>query len=87
MRIGPTAGRWLRRRRVADTMCLARGTIGGVAAMASVTLPSAAWALCPNCLGQTRSLTPTMELLGVFLLVPFVVFLVVLRVIRRAGRL
>ena len=45
-----------------------------------------AWALCPNCLGQNRSLTPTLELLGAFLLVPFVVALVVLRVIRRALR-
>ena len=44
------------------------------------------WALCPNCLGQNRSLTPTLELLGAFLLVPFVVALVVLRVIRRALR-
>lgn len=45
-----------------------------------------AWALCPNCLGQNRSLTPTLEVLGAFLLVPFVVALVVLRVIRRAIR-
>jgi hypothetical protein len=49
-------------------------------------LPANAWALCPNCLGQNRSLTPTLELLGAFLLVPFVVALVVLRVIRKALR-
>jgi hypothetical protein len=45
-----------------------------------------AWALCPNCLGQNRSLTPTLELLGAFLLVPFVVGFFVLRAIRRAIR-
>lgn len=45
-----------------------------------------AWALCPNCLGLNRSLTPTLEVLGAFLLVPFVVALVVLRAIRRALR-
>lgn len=45
-----------------------------------------AWALCPNCLGQNRSLSPTLELLGAFLLVPFVVGFLVLRAIRRAIR-
>lgn len=45
-----------------------------------------AHALCPNCLGQNRSLTPTLELLGAFLLVPFVVAFFVLRAIRRATR-
>ena len=49
--------------------------VGGVSAKA--------WALCPNCLGQTRSLTPTLELLGAFLLVPFVVAYAVFRAIRR----
>jgi hypothetical protein len=45
-----------------------------------------AWALCPNCLGQNRSLTPTLELLGAFLLLPFLITYVVLRSIRRACR-
>lgn len=45
-----------------------------------------AYALCPNCLGQNRALTPTLELLGAFLLVPFVVGYFVLRAIRRATR-
>jgi uncharacterized membrane protein len=57
-----------------------------VIAFALVALSSPAWALCPNCLGQTRSLTPTLELLGAFLLVPFVIAYVVSRVIRRACR-
>lgn len=66
---------------------LGLGVVVGWVVVASTVAPSAAWALCPNCLGQARSLTPTMELLGVFLLVPFVVFIVVWRAIRRASRL
>jgi hypothetical protein len=48
--------------------------------------PSAAWALCPNCLGQNDTLTPTMRIVGVFLLVPPAVFFFVARIIRRASR-
>ena len=51
-----------------------------------VLLSADAWALCPNCLGQNRSLTPTLEILGAFLLVPFVIGYFVLRAIRRAIR-
>ena len=47
---------------------------------------AAALALCPNCLGQNRALTPTLELVGAFLLVPFAVALLVARAIRRALR-
>jgi hypothetical protein len=57
-----------------------------MAAVALCGLATEAWALCPNCLGQNRNLTPTLEVLGAFLLVPFVVALIVLRVIRRAIR-
>ena len=67
--------------------------VGGPLAVAVATVvvvvtapPASAWALCPNCLGQTRRLTPTLELLGLFLLVPFVVAYFVLRRIRRACR-
>ena len=42
-------------------------------------------ALCPNCLSQANELSPEMRLVGVFLLVPFVVFYVALRVVRRAS--
>jgi hypothetical protein len=51
-----------------------------------IATPSPAWALCPNCLGQARRLTPTLELLGGFLVVPFVIAYVIFRVIRRACR-
>jgi len=49
-------------------------------------LPARAFALCPNCLGQARSLTPTLRLLGAFLLIPFVIAYVAARLIRRACR-
>ena len=48
--------------------------------------PAQAFALCPNCLGQARTLTPTLRLLGLFLLVPFLVAYVGARLIRRACR-
>lgn len=58
-----------------------------IAALSLLLLvPAPALALCPNCLGQNRSLTPTLQLVGAFLLVPFVVALVVSRFIRRALR-
>lgn len=63
----------------------ARG-LAGLAMTALVLGSSRAFALCPNCLGQTRTLTPTLRLLGAFLLVPFVIVYVVARVIRRACR-
>jgi|GEM_PF-2453982 len=59
----------------------------GVAVVVLMALvPARAFALCPNCLGQSRSLTPTLELLGAFLLVPFVIAYVAARLIRRACR-
>jgi len=45
-----------------------------------------AWALCPNCLGQNATLSPTMRIVGVFLLVPIAVFFVVARIVRRLSR-
>ena len=54
-------------------------------AVVAVT-PSSAWALCPNCLGQSREFPPTLKLVGGFLLVPFVIAYVAQRIIRRACR-
>jgi hypothetical protein len=45
-----------------------------------------AWALCPNCLGQNQALTPTLRIVGVFLLVPPAIFFAVAHVIRRLSR-
>lgn len=51
-----------------------------------LAFPPSAWALCPNCLGQNATWTPTLRLLGLFLVVPFVVFACVSLSIRRACR-
>ena len=56
------------------------------AALAVSLSPHSAWALCPNCLGQNETLTPTLKLVGLFLLVPPTVFFFVARAIRRAPR-
>jgi hypothetical protein len=48
--------------------------------------PSAAHALCPNCLGQNATWTATLKLVGVFLLIPPAVFFFVARLIRRLDR-
>ena len=53
------------------------------AVAALVTTSSDAWALCPNCLGQAKTLTSKQELLGLFLLVPFSLAFLVARLIRR----
>ena len=56
-----------------------------VAAAATATA-SPAWALCPNCLGQNATLSPTMRIVGVFLLVPPAIFFLVARIVRRLSR-
>ena len=57
-----------------------------VLAIAGVAVAQPAWALCPNCLGQNATLSPTMRIVGVFLLVPPAVFFFVARIIRRLSR-
>jgi hypothetical protein len=44
------------------------------------------WALCPNCLGQSSSLSSTLKVVGAFLLVPPAVFFAVAIAIRRLAR-
>lgn len=56
------------------------------AAAIFVAASPAAHALCPNCLGQATTLSPTMKIVGVFLLVPPAIFFFVARLIRRLGR-
>jgi hypothetical protein len=56
------------------------------AAATFVAASPAAHALCPNCLGQAATLSPTMKIVGVFLLVPPAIFFFVARLIRRLGR-
>jgi hypothetical protein len=56
------------------------------AGLALVGHAGPAWALCPNCLGQNATLSPTMRIVGVFMLVPIAVFFIVARVVRRLSR-
>ena len=42
--------------------------------------------MCPNCLGQSETLTTSLRLVGLFLLVPPAVFFAVARAIRRLDR-
>jgi hypothetical protein len=58
--------------------------LGTLAVFTAAARP--AWALCPNCLGQTATLSPTMRIVGVFLLVPPAVFFFVAHVVRRLSR-
>ena len=55
-----------------------------LAGLIMASLGARAWALCPNCLAQRATLTPTLELLGLFLLVPFAVAAIAIGVVRRA---
>lgn len=56
-----------------------------VAPVVALVLASSgrAHGLCPNCLGQARTLTARQELLGLFMLVPFAVAWLAARLIRR----
>ncbi len=58
------------------------------AAVAAVALLIAtpSWALCPNCLGQSPTLSPALRIVGVFLLVPPAIFFAVAVAIRRFSR-
>jgi hypothetical protein len=45
-----------------------------------------AWALCPNCLGQSSTLGAALRLVGLFLLVPPAVFFAAAIAIRKLSR-
>ena len=45
-----------------------------------------AWALCPNCLGQSSKLGAALRLVGLFLLVPPAIFFAVAIAIRKLSR-
>ena len=61
---------------------------GGLFLVAAILLGASrtARALCPNCLGQNATLSPTMRIVGVFLLIPPAVFFIVARIVRRLSR-
>ena len=54
------------------------------AGLASLAKP--AWALCPNCLGQSSTLGAALRLVGIFLLVPPAIFFAVAIAIRKLSR-
>ena len=61
-----------------------RAAVAPVVALGLVLASSGrAHGLCPNCLGQARTLTARQELLGLFMLVPFAVAWLAARLIRR----
>jgi hypothetical protein len=47
-----------------------------------VVAAAPAWA-CPACIGKNEALPPALKLVGLFLLVPFVLFAVTIVVVRR----
>jgi hypothetical protein len=57
-----------------------------VVASLLIAFSGRAMALCPNCLSQSRELSSELRLVGLFLLVPFVVFALAARAIWRASR-
>ena len=55
-----------------------------VAGALLVATPS--WALCPNCLGQSPTLSPALRIVGIFLLVPPAIFFAVAIAIQKFSR-
>jgi hypothetical protein len=57
-----------------------------IVAAGALQLATPSWALCPNCLGQSPTLSPALRLVGVFLLVPPTIFFAVAVAIRKLSR-
>jgi hypothetical protein len=73
--------------RLSGTVGRKVGRIAGVAAAAGSSLPATpSWALCPNCLGQSPTLSPALRLVGLFLLVPPAIFFAVAIAIQKLSR-
>jgi hypothetical protein len=49
-------------------------------------LATPSWALCPNCLGQSPTLSPALRIVGLFLLVPPAIFFAVAIAIQKLSR-
>jgi hypothetical protein len=56
------------------------------AVLAPLVVAPPAWALCPNCLGQSSTLGAALRLVGLFLLVPPAVFFAVAIAVRKLAR-
>jgi hypothetical protein len=59
---------------------------GVVATAGSLVIATPGWALCPNCLGQSPTLSPALRIVGLFLLVPPAIFFAVAIAIQRLSR-
>jgi hypothetical protein len=57
-----------------------------IAVAAALLVATPSWALCPNCLGQSPTLSPALRIVGVFLLVPPAIFFAVAIAIRKFSR-
>jgi hypothetical protein len=66
----------------------ASGKHAATTAILTATLlgASPSWALCPNCLGQSPTLSPALRLVGLFILVPPAIFFAVTIAIRKLSR-
>ena len=56
------------------------------AAASSLLIDTPGWALCPNCLGQSPTMSPALRIVGLFLLVPPAVFFAVAIAIQKLSR-
>jgi hypothetical protein len=64
-----------------------RGRLAATTVGAGVFLAAApSWALCPNCLGQSPTLSPALRIVGLFLLVPPAIFFAVVIAIRKLSQ-
>lgn len=57
-----------------------------VGATGGLLTATPSWALCPNCLGQSPTLSPALRIVGLFLLVPPAIFFAVAIAIQRFSR-
>lgn len=57
-----------------------------IAVAGALLVDTPSWALCPNCLGQSPTLSPALRIVGVFLLVPPAIFFAVAIAIRKFSR-
>jgi hypothetical protein len=61
--------------------------VAGVVALAGSSLcATPSWALCPNCLGQSPTVSPALRIVGLFLLVPPAIFFAVAIAIQKLSR-
>jgi hypothetical protein len=61
-------------------------TAAAAICVAAVSAARPCCALCPNCLGQSPTLSPALRLVGLFLLVPPAIFFAVAIAIQKLSR-